>query len=111
MESACGSWHCAWSDNVVDMSVPSVKMPFCLPSRLELPAMQIVKLCLGSLHHAVNKAIPMQVVLPPGMIRQAVFQMPEKCLRCSSEKGKRVGSSMLSTYFYFKGCSFSVTWM
>ena len=106
MESARGSWPCAWSDNVVDMSVLSVKMPFWLPSRSELPAVQIVKVCLGSLQPAVNKAISMQVVLPLGTIGQAVCQVPEKCLCCSSEKEKRVGSSMLSAYFYFKGCFF-----
>jgi len=38
-------------------------------------------------------------------------QMPAKCFCCGSEKGKKVGSSMLSAFFYFKGCSFSVTWM
>lgn len=59
MESAGGNWHRAWSDNVLHTSVPSVKMPVGLPSRSglasrsELPAVQIVKLCLSSLPTAV----------------------------------------------------------
>lgn len=59
VESAGGNWHRAWSDKVLHVSVPSVKMPFGLPSRSglasrsELPAVQIVKLCLSSLPTAV----------------------------------------------------------
>lgn len=77
------------------MSVLSVKIPFWLPSRSELPAMQIVKL-FGCITCRCKQHIAVHVALPPGMIRQADFQVPKKCSCCSGVNGKRVGGGMLS---------------